>query len=194
MGFGGNTDELFVSPRELERLSQGETGEDLRDYVAELYSLRWNTIFRRVWVVCRNTATADEIVQEAFFRLYRHLASGHPLDNHLHWILTVARNLAIDSVRTSRRERIESESPAELWSESVPDPAPTPEEALLDRERSAELARLLATLTGIQRECLLLRADGVPFHEIARNLGISMRAAVYQTDVAIRGLRRRARR
>jgi RNA polymerase sigma-70 factor (ECF subfamily) len=191
---GDNTDELFVSLSELERLSQGEARAHLRDYVTELYSLRWNKIFRRAWEVCRNTATAEEVVQEAFLRLYQHLASGRPIGNHLHWMLTVARNLAIDSVRTSGRECHEPKSSAELVPESVPDSAPTPEEALLDRERSAEFNRLLARLAGTQRECLLLRASGVPFREIARNLGISMREAVYQTDAALRNLRRRARR
>jgi RNA polymerase sigma-70 factor (ECF subfamily) len=194
MGSGGNTDELFVSLRELDRLSRGEAGAHLRDYVTELYWLRCNTIFRRVWAVCRNTATAEEIVQEAFLRLYQHLASGRPVGNHLHWILTVARNLAVDSVRTSRRECREPKSSTELRAELIPDSAPTPEEAFLDQERSAEFDRLLATLPGIQRECLLLRACGVPFREIAKNLGISMREAVYQTDAALRNMRRRVRR
>jgi RNA polymerase sigma-70 factor, ECF subfamily len=193
MEFGRQADDLPVPVGEVSRISRADTAARLSDEITELYVLRRNVVFRRVWQLCRNVAIAEELVQEAFLRLFTHLMSGQTVENHLHWVFRVARNLALDNVRYRCRECPEPDA-LELSSESVPDLAPTPEDMLLDRERSAELWRLLTTLSGTQRECLFLRIRGVPYHEMARYLGISVAAVIHQTELAIEKLRRRARR
>ena len=60
--------------------------------------------------------------------------------------------------------------------------------------RDQQLRRLseeVALLPELQRECIRLRAQGLRYHQIASDLGISMTAAVDHVRCAVRRLRKR---
>jgi RNA polymerase sigma-70 factor (ECF subfamily) len=50
---------------------------------------------------------------------------------------------------------------------------PSPEQAVLEKERFRILRKAIALLTETERQCLLLRAGGLRYREIAEVLGIS---------------------
>src|ERR1700679_957551 len=56
-------------------------------------------VFRFLVRRTRDTARAEELTQETFLRLCRHLQEGRTLDNPKAWLFTVANNLAIDTKR-----------------------------------------------------------------------------------------------
>lgn len=56
---------------------------------------------------------------------------------------------------------------------SVAHGAPSPEAALLDRERRERLEKAVSELSPQQRSCLHLRAEGFSYREIAGILGVS---------------------
>jgi RNA polymerase sigma factor (sigma-70 family) len=120
-----------------------------------------------VRMLYRRTGDADraeEIAQEVFAR-----ASVAPPRNPRPWLFAVALNLVREEARTAaRRGRI-----LELYREEGPRHA-TPPDQDLERSERIELVRAaLATLTGRDREALLLKAEGFSYDEIAATLGLS---------------------
>jgi len=110
---------------------------------------------------------AEEVAQETFVRALRqeHLASERS------WIFAVATNLVRDEARkdTRRRARLELLREQEK-ADAVVEPEP------MDVERAEERAmarRALEALSERDREALLMREEGLDYHEIADALGLS---------------------
>src|ERR1041385_3476301 len=102
----------------------------------------------------------------------------------MNWLVCVARNIVVDRVRRSRREGTPHESD---WGRiaNCRDRSASPESMAILTRPQQENARLIASLEGIQRDCLILRLRGVSFREIAEALDVSMSVAVDQTNHAI---------
>lgn len=114
----------------------------------------------------------EEVVQETFLRLYRHMRSGGDEENLRAWIYQVAHNLS-SNLRKSRHRLVDT-SP-ELWeqlSQSTVHSAPGPEEQLLQQERILRVHEGLAKLTQLQRDCLYLRVEGFRYREIGKMLNV----------------------
>src|ERR1700726_3218340 len=56
-------------------------------------------VFRYLLRKTRNPGQAEDITQETFLRLFRHLCEDRLLDNPKAWLFTVAKNLAVDASR-----------------------------------------------------------------------------------------------
>jgi RNA polymerase sigma-70 factor (ECF subfamily) len=54
------------------------------------------------------------------------------------------------------------------------DPAPNPEELLLRKERMVRTHAAISVLSGRQKQCLYLRAEGFRYREIAELLGVTV--------------------
>jgi len=89
------------------------------------------------------------------------------------WMATIARNTALNRARSIQRER---NNLTEL-SDTIPDPAPTPEDVLLQKERTRHL---LQAVNGLGRKDQLLFYRKYyylqPTSQIAAELGLSVRA------------------
>lgn len=115
----------------------------------------------------------EEVVQEAFLRLYRHLQAGGKDENLRAWIYQVVHNLSCN-FRKSQRRLVDAGP--EVWdqlSQSTPDQAPGPEERLLEKERHFLIHHGLSKLTQLQRDCLNLRLEGFRYREIGEILNVS---------------------
>jgi RNA polymerase sigma-70 factor (ECF subfamily) len=116
----------------------------------------------------RHVEDADDLVQEAFIRAWKHLASlrhGHSFGG---WLRKILERLAIDR---SRR------TPANLTSdegivERLPDGAADPEDELIGRELAGRVQEQLDALPpGRQREVFRMRFwEGRPIQDIADRL------------------------
>jgi RNA polymerase sigma-70 factor, ECF subfamily len=122
---------------------------------------------------------ADDIVQEAFLRLHRQLASGANIDEPRAWVFRVARNVSLNVHRVERRLISESglDPKEDLKLQQRLDPEQNPEEVYLKREAMRRLGARITQLTEAQRQCLYLRAQGLRYREIAVVLGISVSSA-----------------
>jgi len=117
---------------------------------------------------------SEDIIQETFLRLVRHMVDQGTDDNLRGWLFRVARNLSTDLHRSERRwYRFDEADPYPVMRERI-DPAPNPEEMILLIERLTRFRSAFAQLTPKQRECLLLRAKGMRYREIAVVLGVSV--------------------
>lgn len=128
------------------------------------------------YLVCIHLAPqdAEEIVQETFLRLYKHLHSGGRENNLRGWVFRVAHNIGINRVKG---HRFVTAITAEQWAdliESATDPAPGPEELALKKEIMMRVQATVSALSPQQQQCLHLRIEGFRYREIAEILGISM--------------------
>jgi RNA polymerase sigma-70 factor (ECF subfamily) len=134
---------------------------------------------------------AEEIVQDVFLALFRHLRSGKSEMNLRAWIFRVGHNLAL-----KRRER---EFRGPNVSEALPeafaiDMSPSPEALAVEEQTRRRLHAVLAALPELDSRCLRLRAEGLRFREIAQVLGISLGAVSLSLTRSLARLARAARR
>jgi RNA polymerase sigma-70 factor (ECF subfamily) len=145
----------------------------LSERVLALFEQLRVPVFRYLLRKTRDSGQAEDITQETFLRLFRHLRKDRLLDNPKAWLFTVASNLAVDA---SRSECHIKDLDATTWKkieESRSGLQADPEKLMLQRERLDRLHTAVLNLTRLQRECLHLRAEGLRYREIAGLLEIS---------------------
>lgn len=132
------------------------------------------SVFRYLLRRTQDSGRADDLTQETFLRLYRHLQEGRELENAKAWLFTVANNLAIDATRNDSHFTDLDEQSWKKIEESRPGSQADPEKLLLHHERLDRLHFAVLNLTPLQRECLHLRAEGLRYREIADMMEVSM--------------------
>jgi RNA polymerase sigma factor (sigma-70 family) len=114
----------------------------------------------RLRSISRSYPDADELVQEALFRIYSHLDKA-PMDDSpprfMSWCMAIVRNVARDYARKLRRE----ESQCERF-----DAEPRVADLLTGRTHSI-LEKALSQLSKSDRELLESRLSGTPMSAIA---------------------------
>jgi RNA polymerase sigma-70 factor, ECF subfamily len=120
-----------------------------------------------------DAAEAEDVVQDTFLALCRHLYLRRDRTNLTGWLFQVAHNLALkrrEQVLKHRRAAASREA-ATRW---YADPAPDPEERLMREERGQRLRAVFDALPERERRCLFLRAEGLTYRDIARALSVSL--------------------
>ena len=116
----------------------------------------------------------DDVVQEVFLSLFRHVQLGRRHTHLKGWLFRVAHNLALKHrQRRTRRLRTETEWDITL-AERLVDPEASPEQLLADDQRRQRLRRVLHALPERDRQCIYLRAEGLCYRDIASTLGCSL--------------------
>ena len=124
-----------------------------------------------------STPDAEEVVQEVFLALFRHLERERTCRNARAWLFRVAHNLALKCRDLDRRNRqhllrFETDSLEALSAASTPNP----EEQFLRNQRAIRLSGVWRALPEQDQRCLALRAEGLTYREIAEVLNISLGA------------------
>ena len=145
----------------------------LSERVLALFEQLRVPVFRYLLRKTQDSGQAEDITQETFLRLFRHLRKDRPLDNPKAWLFTVANNLAVDASRSDRHSKELDETSWKRIEESRSGLQADPEKLMLQRERLDRLHIAVLNLTPLQRECLHLRAEGLRYREIAALLEIS---------------------
>ena len=118
---------------------------------------------------------AEEVTQEVFLSLFRHLQLRGSRKNLRGWIFRVAHNLALKQVYANQRSNARMTSDWTI-TETQFDPSPDPEEQLWSAQRRHRLLAVVRALPEGDQGCLRLRAEGLRYREIAAVLGISLGA------------------
>ena len=132
-----------------------------------------NPLLRYVLSIGIRVQEAEEIVQDVFLLLYRHLRIGRSRSNLRGWVFRVAHNLALKQRESSRRQ-LESVAGSGDLAKRRCDPAPDPEEQMVRSERRKRLLAVLRALPEQDQACLYLRAEGLRYREIAAVLDMSL--------------------
>lgn len=117
---------------------------------------------------------AEEVIQEVFLALFRHLQLGRSRKNLRGWLFRVTHNLAL-KLRVTNQTSLQRTAGDESL-ENHADPAPGPEEQLFMAQRQHRLQTIVRALPENDRQCLRLRAEGLRYREIATILGMSLGA------------------
>ena len=118
---------------------------------------------------------AEEVVQEVFLSLFRHLRLGRSRAHLRGWLFRVAHNLALKQRTEVQRSRDRTDF-REMIAEQQRDPSPNPEEYISSIQRQRHLLAVVEALPTTDQSCLRLRAEGFRYREIASILGISLGA------------------
>jgi RNA polymerase sigma-70 factor, ECF subfamily len=133
-----------------------------------------NFLYRMV----RDTATAEDLAQEVFLRVYRARKQYSPSAKFTTWLFRIATNLALNSVRDNRYRRMELSIDAPVEEDEAPREVPAREqridEFMVERDRSEFIRRTIAALPEKQRAAVLLhKYEEMDYGEIARILECS---------------------
>lgn len=161
------------------RLQQGvdtrahSKGDDSIPAIAEAETIvaRYERALLRYATRLLNDAdAAQDVVQEAFIRLFRRRAPPWPDDGRIRqWLYRTTHNAAIDFIRSEQRRRDLHERDALERSHSS---APVAADRLETADRHRLVLQFVARLDPSEREVLLLRLqEGLSYAEIARATG-----------------------
>lgn len=117
---------------------------------------------------------AEDIVQETFLSLFRHLELGRPRSNLNGWLFRVAHNLALK--RRIANHAIGRTTVNEKTLAQHPCNGPNAEEAVSFNQTQQRLRAVFEALPERDQRCLYLRAEGLKYRQIADVLGVSLGA------------------
>ncbi|MGH3979035.1 MAG: sigma-70 family RNA polymerase sigma factor [Pseudonocardiaceae bacterium] len=148
----------------------------------QLYDRYVDVVFRYVLFRVGDRALAEDLTSETFLRALRRITSVSYQGRDVGaWFVTIARNLVLDHVKSSRY-RFEI-STGEIIESGNTDRGP--EQAALADATNAELLRCVAQLGADQQECIVLRfLQGLSVAETAELMG--------RNEGAVKALQHRA--
>ncbi len=153
--------------------SRALTPEEIETEVLDLFDHHRNGLLRYVLSLGVATPDGEEITQEVFLALCRHLRAGGGRQHLRGWLFRVGHNLACRHCRDRRRGAWRGGAAAPAWAEA-PDPDPDPEQRLQAAERRHRLLAVARALPEREQQCLALRFEGLSYREIAHTLGVSL--------------------
>jgi RNA polymerase sigma factor (sigma-70 family) len=143
-------------PDERELARRAQRG-DARAY-GELVRPHHEIAFRVAYVITRNSADAEDAVQDGLTKAWRALGRFRPDEPLRPWLLRIVANEARNRRRSAgRREHLALRAAAASRTEGSGEAAPSPEDAALEHERGEQLLAALDELPAEAREVLACR-------------------------------------
>ena len=134
-----------------------------------------NFLYRMV----REQATAEDLAQEVFLRVYRARKQYTPSAKFTTWLFRIATNLALNSVRDNRYRKLETSLDAPVEDNAAPvmelrSPDMRIDEHLVERARAEIIRRAIWSLPEKQRAAVLLhKYEEMDYGEIAKIMDCS---------------------
>jgi RNA polymerase sigma-70 factor (ECF subfamily) len=171
----------------LERLGSAAKSRSLEEEILHLYDLFSARLFRYSVSLGLKAQDAEDVIQDVFLALFRHLQAGKPRNNLAGWVFRVTHHLAL---KRRTKYRVEGQTEENRGDHAVPSLLPTPEQELIFNERQLRLRRAYEALPEMDRLCLQLRAEGLKYREIASVLEISVGSVANSLGRSLGRLRR----
>ncbi|HVC00170.1 MAG TPA: sigma-70 family RNA polymerase sigma factor [Candidatus Dormibacteraeota bacterium] len=191
MGARYNLDPMAISDVEL-MLGVKAGDEACFEQLLEKYRTPLVSFLYRM---VRDQATAEDLAQEAFLRVFRARKSYAPDAKFTTWLFRIATNLALNSLRDGRRRQrelsIDSPEQGDQPLLDVADPGAAIEQKLVDRDRSRAIWQAVQELPEKQRAAVMLhKYQELGYDEIACILGCSesaLKSLLFRAYQTLRG-------
>jgi RNA polymerase sigma-70 factor (ECF subfamily) len=177
--------------------ASGQNDEDLarrlqrRDprAMADLYDRFGRLAYSVIFAIVRDSATAEDLVQETFLRVWNRVHAFEPGRGALGpWVLTIARNRAIDHIR-SRSARMDR-NVYELDVREHPSLFVDMERDLLNTDHARVIATAIAKLNTNQQKVIeLAYYEGLSQTEMAERMGEPLGTVKTWVRTALKPLR-----
>lgn len=158
-------------------LRVGAGDDSAFDYLVQKYR---RSVISFMYRMTHNTATAEELAQEVFLRVYRSRASYSPDAKFTTWLYRIATNLAVNHARDTKHERPENQVSIDEPDDDtglkidVADGTLNAEQSILRRERLAAIRQHVQALPERQRMAVLMhKYQGMDYRQIADVLKLS---------------------
>ena len=145
---------------------------------AELVTGHSGRLLGLAWRLTGNRQDAEDIVQEAFLRIHRHIGTFRGDSSLGTWLHRTVTRLAIDQLRRRKlRDKVfffrQNEDDVDFL-DLVPDPSPSPGQRYQHGEIRRRIGRALQQLSPRQRVIFVLRHyEERPLREIAEALDLA---------------------
>jgi len=171
--------------------------EDDEDAFRQLVERHQDRIFGYLMGMVKDRAVANDVFQDTFVRVINAMQDPDGSYSHegkwLSWVMSIARNAAIDHIRKQKKwadKPHDSDEGRSFW-ETLEDDAPYADEELHRAEQREWLDEHIEELAPEQREVLLLRQEtDLTFREIAELQDVSINTALGRMRYALKNLRK----
>jgi RNA polymerase sigma factor (sigma-70 family) len=136
----------------------------------EAFTLHHRTVFRAARSVVQDAGLAEDVTQEVFIRLYKHIDTLPNLEMLRPWLIRVALNVAKNTIRGNIRANTRDEN---YVKESVENSIFSVESEYEQRTEVSEINRALNKVKEPLRSCLVLKQQGLSYREIAESLSLN---------------------
>lgn len=147
----------------------------IEDEVIELFDQLRDGLLRYVVSLGLGVHDGEDVIQEVFLSLFRHLRLGRSRANLRGWVFRVAHNLALRQRHRAHRQQTKNGAEESAFDKHL-DPEANPEEQLAKSQHQRQLLSVVAALSDQDQDCLRLRAEGLRYREIAGVLNMSLGA------------------
>ncbi len=160
------------------------------DALAALIGQYAGSLYRVAYSVLRNSADAEDVVQEAFLRVLRHRQTLGEVRDHRVWLIRIVWNIVLDRKRRAKT-RPETDDVAEL-ARVLPSKGLSAEEIAAAAQHHAHVLACVDRLPAKERQVLMLSAfEELTSVEISAVLGItesSVRSRLFRARNLMAGL------
>lgn len=157
-----------------------------------LFDDAWESAVAFAESLVRDPAEAEDLVQEAFVRLWDRRAALEADMPCRAYLFRTVRNLAFNRRRDRATQARLLDDPSAMDTAAAPRPAERPDSAVVAHETEGQLLTVLADLPPRQREAVLLsRYHGLSHAEVAAAMGCAPRTVNNHLVAALSTLRTR---
>lgn len=143
----------------------------------QLYTSYRTIVFRVAFSILHDKFLAEDVMQETFLKVQQKAASFRYGNNEKAWIITIARNTAIDTLK-----KRQTEFPQETISDTA-----APSNDITDNGASERYLQLIQPLSDLDRQIISLHlAGGLKHREIAQILDMNISAVKKRYERAIK--------
>lgn len=180
-GDNGMTDRQFE--RRILLIQQGD-----KQGLKEIYDEYGKTIYQSVYVILHNQQDAEDITSEFFLKLWKIADTYCFGGKHKRWLVTIARNMALDLLKKQKREQLTLDEDNENAGANEPADTTSTEDTVTGKLAVAEA---LEYLDESEREIVNMKilAD-MTFKDIAAVLGKPLGTVTWKYRNAISKLKK----
>ena len=173
--------------------NETRTNEDLMGRVGKKDTDAFETLVHRhqrpvlnfIYRLMGDALEAEDLAQEVFLRVWKSAATYKPDAKFTTWLYRIATNLCINKQRALRirkwfsmaQSKKQKQDSARPFIHAENDGPATPEDHLLDAERTQQVLDAIGDLPASQRSAIVLKMDqGLSYREIAQIMDRSVSA------------------